>query len=98
MPTTVVIGVAIAATIRDTTKFDVSQYFRYRADCATFRGCPMSTPPRHSIRTPDQRLWVFVSSTIAEFAPERAAVKQAIQDLRLAPVLIDPGACGCRAR
>ena len=36
----------------------------------------MTTEQRTSdaIRTPDQRLRVFVSSTLAELAPERAAV------------------------
>ncbi|GIW05950.1 MAG: hypothetical protein KatS3mg060_0755 [Dehalococcoidia bacterium] len=48
--------------------------------------------PRTSIRTPDQRLRVFVSSTLGELAPERAAVKAAIERLRLAPVLFEMGA------
>jgi hypothetical protein len=34
---------------------------------------------RAEIRTPDQRLRVFVSSTLAELADERAAVARAIQ-------------------
>ncbi|MFN8533455.1 MAG: hypothetical protein U0556_07895 [Dehalococcoidia bacterium] len=34
---------------------------------------------RPSIRTPDQRLRVFVSSTLGELAPERLAVKAAIE-------------------
>lgn len=44
------------------------------------------------IRTPDQRLRVFVSSTLQELAAERAAVKEAIQHLRLAPVMFELGA------
>jgi predicted ATPase len=44
------------------------------------------------IRTPDQRLRVFVSSTLAELAPERAAVARAITALRLTPVLFELGA------
>jgi predicted ATPase len=44
------------------------------------------------IRTPDQRLRVFVSSTVQELAEERAAVKEAIQSLRLSPVLFELGA------
>ncbi len=44
------------------------------------------------IRTPDQRLRVFVSSTLAELAPERAAVARAISALRLAPVMFELGA------
>src|SRR6187200_2426846 len=45
-----------------------------------------------AIRTPDQRLRVFVSSTLAELAPERAAVARAISALRLTPVLFELGA------
>ncbi len=45
-----------------------------------------------SIRTPDQRLRVFVSSTLAELAEERAAVARAIEALRLTPVLFELGA------
>jgi len=45
-----------------------------------------------AIRTPDQRLRVFVSSTLAELAEERAAVTRAISTLRLTPVLFELGA------
>jgi len=44
------------------------------------------------IRTPDQRLRVFVSSTMRELAAERAAVAEAVRALRLAPVLFELGA------
>ena len=44
------------------------------------------------IRTPDQRLRVFVSSTLAELAEERAAVRKAIERLQLTPVLFEFGA------
>jgi Domain of unknown function (DUF4062) len=44
------------------------------------------------IRTPNQRLRVFVSSTLAELAEERAAVARAISALRLTPVLFELGA------
>jgi predicted ATPase len=44
------------------------------------------------IRTPDQRLRVFVSSTLAELAPERVAVARAIKSLRLTPVMFELGA------
>ena len=44
------------------------------------------------IRTPDQRLRVFVSSTLHELAAERAAVRAAIERLRLAPVMFELGA------
>lgn len=45
-----------------------------------------------AIRTPDQRLRVFVSSTLAELAPERVAVAKAISSLRLTPVMFELGA------
>src|ERR671915_1446803 len=45
-----------------------------------------------AIRTPDQRLRVFVSSTLQELAPERQAVREAIEGLRLTPVMFEQGA------
>ena len=48
--------------------------------------------PQTEIRTPDQRLRVFVSSTLAELADERAAVARAITALRLTPVMFELGA------
>jgi predicted ATPase len=51
------------------------------------------SPESHStIRTPDQRLRVFVSSTLGELAPERAAVRRAVERLRLTPVMFELGA------
>ena len=44
------------------------------------------------IRTPDQRLRVFVSSTLGELAEERAAARRAIEALRLTPVMFELGA------
>jgi predicted ATPase len=44
------------------------------------------------IRTPDQRVRVFVSSTLDELAPERAAAREAIAQLRLTPVYFEAGA------
>jgi predicted ATPase len=41
------------------------------------------------IRTPDQRLRVFVSSTLHELGPERQAVRDAVTRLRLVPVLFE---------
>src|SRR5204863_294649 len=49
-----------------------------------------STAP--AIRTPDQRVRVFVSSTLDELAPERVAAREAIAQLRLTPVLLELGA------
>src|SRR5215470_728542 len=45
-----------------------------------------------AIRTPDQRLRVFVSSTLEELAAERRAARAAIEQLRLAPVMFESGA------
>jgi hypothetical protein len=47
---------------------------------------------RVAIRTPDQRLRVFVSSTLVELADERAVVARAISALGLTPVLFELGA------
>ncbi|MGY1603656.1 ATP-binding protein [Geodermatophilus sp. SYSU D00815] len=44
------------------------------------------------IPTPDQRLRVFVSSTMVELAEERIAVREAVSRLRLIPVLFELGA------
>ena len=44
------------------------------------------------IRTPDQRVRVFVSSALGELAAERQAVRDAVTRLRLVPVLFDLGA------
>lgn len=44
------------------------------------------------IRTPDQRLRVFVSSTLGELADERQAARRAVEQLRLAPVMFELGA------
>jgi predicted ATPase len=49
-------------------------------------------PPHEVIRTPDQRLRVFVSSTLEELAEERQAVARAITTLRLTPVMFELGA------
>ena len=45
-----------------------------------------------TIRTPDQRVRVFVSSTLQELAAERRAATTAITQLRLTPVLFELGA------
>src|SRR6266567_1066041 len=44
------------------------------------------------IRTPDQRVRVFVSSTLQELAAEREAVRDAVTSLRLVPVMFGMGA------
>jgi hypothetical protein len=44
------------------------------------------------IRTPDQRVRVFVSSALQELAAERQAVRDAVTRLRLVPVMFELGA------
>lgn len=44
------------------------------------------------IGTPDQRVRVFVSSTLQELAPERRAARTAIEGLHLTPVMFELGA------
>ena len=44
------------------------------------------------INTPDQRLRVFVSSTLDELAAERKAVRDAVTRLRLLPGMFELGA------
>ena len=45
-----------------------------------------------AILTPDQRLRVFISSTLTELAPERAVVRDAIERPRLQPVMFEMAA------
>lgn len=45
-----------------------------------------------TILTPDQRLRVFISSTLQELAEERDAAKKAIQEIHLTPVMFELGA------
>lgn len=51
---------------------------------------PHVRPP--AIRTPDQRVRVFISSTLEELAPERKAAREAIDQLHLTPVFFEAGA------
>ncbi|MCR2764983.1 DUF4062 domain-containing protein [Microbacterium sp. zg.B48] len=44
------------------------------------------------IRTPDQKLRVFVSSSLRELLPERRALRTAIETLAMAPVMFELGA------
>jgi predicted ATPase len=55
---------------------------------------PTSTAPSRvsHIGTPDQRVRVFVSSTLQELAPERVAAQTAIARLHLTPVMFELGA------
>src|SRR5215471_19363918 len=51
-----------------------------------------ATAASQLIRTPDQRVRVFISSTLDELALERAAAREAISQLRLTPILFESGA------
>ncbi|HUO45938.1 MAG TPA: DUF4062 domain-containing protein [Acidimicrobiia bacterium] len=53
---------------------------------------PAGPPVAAPIRTPDQRLRVFISSTLGELAPERDAAQTAVRTLRLHPVMFELGA------
>ena len=45
-----------------------------------------------AIKTPDQRIRVFISSTLQELADERKVIRVAIERLRLIPVMFELGA------
>lgn len=44
------------------------------------------------IRTPDQKLRVFISSTLRELADERTAARESVEKLQLIPVMFELGA------
>jgi sugar/nucleoside kinase (ribokinase family) len=48
-----------------------------------------ATPEASTIRTPDRRLRVLVSSTLGELGPERQAVREAVERLHLTPVMFE---------
>jgi predicted ATPase len=50
---------------------------------------PESAGGPREIATPDRRLRVFVSSTLEELAAERAAVRDAVRQMRLTPVMFE---------
>ena len=62
------------------------------ATAAGFQPGPRAPGEKNVIRTPDQRLRIFVSSTLRELAAERQAVRNAVTRLRLVPVLFELGA------
>ncbi|GBF06979.1 hypothetical protein DAERI_110161 [Deinococcus aerius] len=62
-------------------------------ETAALQPSPAPPPaPSAAIRTPDQKLRVFVSSTLQELAEERRAARAAIERLRLTPVMFELGA------
>jgi hypothetical protein len=59
---------------------------------AASRGTGSATARAGMILTPDQRVRVFISSTLGELADERAAARRAITRLHLVPVWYESGA------
>ena len=59
---------------------------------ATVGAAPEGTRSSRVIRTPDQRVRVFISSTLDELAAERVVARAAITQLHLTPVLFESGA------
>jgi hypothetical protein len=59
---------------------------------STFPVVDEPSPRRGVILTPDQRVRVFISSTMGELAAERAAARRAIARLHLVPVWYESGA------
>lgn len=47
---------------------------------------------RSTIRTTDQRVRVFISSTLEKLADKRAVVRDSIEGMRLTPVMFETGA------
>ena len=62
------------------------------ATAAGLQPQPGAPGAKNVIRTPDQRLRIFVSSTLQELAAERQAVRNAVTRLRLVPVMFELGA------
>src|SRR5690606_30439714 len=65
---------------------------RRRRDTAIGRRVVTGEREHPRIRTPDQKIRVFVSSTLRELADERRAARAAIERMRLAPVMFELGA------
>src|SRR5262249_2063479 len=64
----------------------------WRAPPHAMKGNAMpAAGPDPEIRTPDQRVRVFISSTLQELAAERHAVQDAVTRLRLVPVMFEWG-------
>jgi predicted ATPase/class 3 adenylate cyclase len=62
------------------------------ARAAVSRGAGSAAARAEMILTPDQRVRVFISSTLGELAAERAAARRAIARLHLVPVWYESGA------
>src|SRR5215469_8057519 len=63
-----------------------------QAGAAASRGGGPAAARAGMILTPDQRVRVFISSTLGELAEERAAARRAIRRLHLVPVWYESGA------
>jgi len=62
------------------------------AGAAAWPGAGAAAAGAGVILTPDQRVRVFISSTLEELAAERAAARRAIARLHLVPVFYESGA------
>ncbi len=62
------------------------------AEATSAGGAPAAAGAHRVIRTPDQRVRVFVSSTLGELSGERQAVRAAVEQLRLTSVMFETGA------
>ena len=76
----------LQGTTAETGKMTADVQARFLNDDNPKEGTSMT------IRTPDQRVRIFVSSTLQELAAERQAATAAITQLRLTPVLFELGA------
>src|SRR5499427_8894907 len=63
----------------------------HEAGAAASRGEGSPAGRAGVILTPDQRVRVFISSTLEELAPERVAARRAIARLHLVPVWYESG-------
>lgn len=90
--TVIGVVVAILTNLTNILRYLDERKQRRRPQRAAFVGEAPPAPPVREILTPDQRLRVFVSSTLGELAEERTNVRRAIEGLRLTPVMFELGA------
>src|SRR5215467_8966372 len=81
---------AISPWITSSLFLELTGHALYEQELTLSGGVPVTEADL--IRTPDQRVRVFVSSTLRELAAERQAVREAVTRLRLVPVMFELGA------
>src|SRR5215831_4841082 len=81
---------AISPWITGSLFLELTGHALYEQELTLSGGVPVTEADL--IRTPDQRVRVFVSSTLRELAAERQAVREAVTRLRLVPVMFELGA------